>query len=68
LNTTLISDIENIYLAEKICPDATLVARQGRIVFMIIPAPVGIAQPNSVATSRGIVFGIGTHLFSDTTV
>jgi radical SAM superfamily enzyme YgiQ (UPF0313 family) len=26
LNTTLISDIENIYLAEKICPDATLVA------------------------------------------
>ena len=26
LNTTLISDIENIYLAKKICPDATLVA------------------------------------------
>ena len=26
LNTTLISDIDNIYLANKICPDATLVA------------------------------------------
>ena len=26
LNTTLISDIENIYLAKKVCPDAILVA------------------------------------------